>query len=116
MEIRFEQAAALKEKPNSAKLGFGRVFTYYMFMMDYDRENGWHDARIVPFQNLSLHPATTALHYGAEIFEGLKAYRRADGKVQLFRPLENVRRMNRSAARMCLPQLDEDFADRKSVV
>ena len=110
MEIRFERAATLKEKPNAAKLGFGKVFTDHMFMMDYDRENGWHDARIVPFQNLSLHPATTALHYGAEIFEGLKAYRRADGEVQMFRPLENVRRMNRSAARMCLPQLDEDFA------
>ena len=110
MEIRFEQAATLKEKPNTDKLGFGRYFTDYMFMMDYDRENGWHDARIVPFQNLSLHPATTALHYGAEIFEGLKAYRRADGGVQLFRPLENIRRMNRSADRMCLPRLDEDFA------
>ena len=81
-----------------------------MFLMDYSREQGWHNARIVPFGNLSLHPACTALHYGAEIFEGLKAYRRADGGIQLFRPIENARRMRNSAERLCLPQLpEEDF-------
>lgn len=79
-------------------------------MMDYSRENGWHDARIVPFANISLHPASTVLHYGSEIFEGLKAYRRKDGKVQLFRPIENVRRLNNSAERLCLPQIPEDIA------
>ncbi len=89
------------------KLGFGRVFTDHMLLWDWDSEKGWHDARIVPFGNLSLHPASTVLHYGAEIFEGLKAYRRADGGIQLFRPTENIRRLNNSAERMCLPQLDE---------
>ncbi|MBR2621722.1 MAG: branched-chain amino acid aminotransferase, partial [Clostridia bacterium] len=68
------------------------------------------DARIVPFANLSLHPAATVFHYGAEVFEGMKAYRRADGKVQLFRPMENVKRLNSSAERLCLPQINEQDA------
>jgi len=110
MDIRFEKTACPKEKPDSSTLGFGKFFTDHMFMMDYSREEGWHDARIVPFGPLQLHPACTALHYGSEIFEGLKAYRRADGKVQLFRPIENIRRMNNSAERLCLPQIPEDIA------
>lgn len=110
MEIKFVKATTLKEKPDSSSLGFGKVFTDYMFLMDYSRESGWHDARIVPFANLSIHPASTVLHYGSEIFEGLKAYRTADGTVQLFRPIENIRRMNKSADRMCLPTIPEDLA------
>lgn len=110
MDIKFVKADVLKEKPDSSTLGFGKIFTDHMFMMDYSRENGWHDARIVPFANISLHPASTVLHYGSEIFEGLKAYRRKDGKVQLFRPIENVRRLNNSAERLCLPQIPEDVA------
>jgi len=81
-----------------------------MFMMDYSRDKGWYNARIVPFENISLHPASTVLHYGSEIFEGLKAYRRKDGEVQLFRPIENIRRMNTSADRLCLPQIPEEDA------
>ncbi len=108
MNITVTKTATPKEKPDSSTLGFGKFFTDHMFLMDYSKEAGWHDARIVPFANLSLHPASTVLHYGSEIFEGLKAYRRADGKVQLFRPLENVRRMNRSAERLCLPQMPEE--------
>ncbi len=110
MDIRFEKTACPKEKPESQTLGFGKFFTDHMFMMDYSREEGWHNARIIPFGPLQLHPACTALHYGSEIFEGLKAYRRADGKVQLFRPIENIRRMNNSAERLCLPQIPEDLA------
>lgn len=110
MDIKFVKAEHLKEKPDSSTLGFGKIFTDYMFIMDYSREQGWHDARIVPFANLSLHPASTVLHYGSEIFEGMKAYRRADGKVQLFRPMENIKRMNNSAERLCLPQIPEDDA------
>ena len=97
-------------KPDSSTLGFGKVFTDHMFIMDYSADKGWHDARIVPFGRLAIHPASTVLHYGSEIFEGLKAYRRSDGEVQLFRPLENIRRMNRSANRMCLPEIPEDIA------
>ena len=97
-------------KPDSSCLEFGKFFTDHMFIMDYDRSSGWHDARIVPFGKIELHPACTALHYGSEIFEGLKAYRKADGSVQLFRPIENVRRMNRSAERLRLPQIPEEDA------
>ena len=93
-----------------SELGFGKHFSDHMFVMDYDEGLGWHDARIVPFGNISLHPASTVLHYGAEIFEGLKAYRTESGNIQLFRPMENIKRMNRSAERMCLPLLDEDMA------
>ncbi len=110
MEIKIVKTDSPKEKPDSSTLGFGKIFTDHMFIMDYSREKGWHDARIVPFGNISLHPASTVLHYGSEIFEGLKAYRRADGKVQLFRPIENIRRMNNSAERLCLPQIDEKDA------
>ena len=110
MEIKYTYTTCPKEKPDASSLGFGKYFTDHMFRMDYDPERGWHDAEILPFGNLTLHPASTVLHYGAEIFEGLKAYRRADGKVQLFRPMENIRRMNNSAERLCLPQIPEDLA------
>ena len=93
MEISIQKAEVLKVKPDPSTLGFGKVFTDHMFIMDYSKDTGWTNARIVPFGNLSIHPASTVLHYGAEIFEGLKAYRRADGGIQLFRPLENIRRM-----------------------
>lgn len=110
MEIKFEKSTNLKAKPDPATLGFGKLFTDHMFMMDWNSETGWTNARIVPFGYLSIHPASTCLHYGSEIFEGLKAYRRADGKVQMFRPIENIRRMNNSADRLCLPQIPEDMA------
>lgn len=110
MQIRVEKNPNPAVKPNSDELGFGKIFTDHMFIMDYTEEKGWHDARIVPFGPFMIHPASTVLHYGSEIFEGLKAYRRADGKVQLFRPIENIRRMNNSAERLCLPQIPEDTA------
>ena len=110
MEIKITKTTSPKVKPNADGLGFGKYFTDHMFIMDYTTEKGWHDARIVPFENLSIHPASTVLHYGAEIFEGLKAYRTSEGKIQLFRPLENIKRMNRSAERMCLPQIPEQDA------
>ena len=110
MEIKIIKTTTPKEKPDASTLGFGKIFTDHMFIMDYSADKGWHDARIVPFENLSIHPASTVLHYGSEIFEGLKAYRRADGKVQMFRPMENIRRMNTSADRLCLPQIPEDLA------
>ncbi len=110
MNISVTKTTCPKEKPDSSILGFGKYFTDHMFIMDYSREEGWKNARIVPFANISLHPAATVLHYGSEIFEGLKAYRRADGKVQLFRPMENIRRMNTSAERLCLPEIPEDIA------
>lgn len=110
MNISITKTQNPQEKPDASSLGFGQIFTDHMFLMNYTPDKGWHDARIVPFGNLSIHPASTVLHYGSEIFEGLKAYRRADGKVQLFRPIENIRRMNNSADRLCLPQIPEDIA------
>ena len=110
MDIKIIKTTTPKEKPDASTLGFGKIFTDHMFIMDYAADKGWYDARIIPFQNLSIHPASTVLHYGSEIFEGLKAYRRADGKVQLFRPMENIRRLNSSADRLCLPLLPEDLA------
>ncbi|MBQ3482934.1 MAG: branched-chain amino acid aminotransferase [Clostridia bacterium] len=107
MNIAITKTTTPKVMPPEEKLGFGKVFSDHMLRVDWDVENGWHDARIEPFGPISIHPASTVLHYGAEIFEGLKAYRRADGGIQLFRPMENIRRMNNSAARMCLPTMDE---------
>ena len=107
--IEIIKTTAPKQKPDDTKLGFGKHFTDHMFVMDYSPELGWHDAKIIPFGNLTLHPASTVLHYGAEIFEGLKAYRTPDGSVQLFRPTENIARLNSSADRICLPQVDPDF-------
>ncbi len=110
MEIRYELTKTPKAKPaDETKLGFGRVFTDHMFVMDYDTGMGWHDARIVPFGEISLSPAAMCLHYGQEIFEGLKAYRTADGEIQLFRPEENFKRLNLSADRMVIPRVDEEF-------
>ncbi len=110
MEIKITKTTCPKEKPDSSILGFGKYFSDHMFVMDYSSDKGWHDAKIIPFGEFMIHPASTVLHYGSEIFEGLKAYRREDGKVQMFRPIENIRRMNSSAERLCLPQIDEDMA------
>ncbi len=107
MDIKFVKTSSPKARIPDSELGFGKYFTDHMFIMEYNNDIGWHNARIVPFENISLHPASTVLHYGAEIFEGLKAYRTADGSVRLFRPEENIKRMNSSAERMCLPLLDE---------
>ena len=110
IDIRIERTTTPKAKPDWDNLGFGNFYSDHMFLMNYTEGKGWYDARIVPFGPFPIHPASTALHYGSEIFEGLKAYRRADGKVQMFRPIENIRRMNNSAERLCLPQIPEDLA------
>ncbi|MBO5927340.1 MAG: branched-chain amino acid aminotransferase [Clostridia bacterium] len=107
-EIKIEKAQQLKQKPDFSKLGFGKYFTDHMFIADYSDDKGWYNARIVPFGYIPIHPASTVLHYGAEIFEGMKAYKTADG-YQMFRPRENIKRMNDSAARLCLPSIDEDL-------
>ncbi len=108
MEIKIQKAEKLKEKPDFSNLGFGKYFTDHMFVMDYSDKEGWHDARIIPFGYIPIHPASTVLHYGAEIFEGMKAYKTEDG-YQMFRPYENAKRFNNSAERMCLPQIDEEL-------
>ena len=110
MEIKITRTSAPRPKPEDPrKLGFGTVFTDHMFLMDYDPQQGWHDAEIVPMADLAIHPGAAVFHYGAEVFEGMKAYRTADGTVQLFRPMENMKRMRDSAERIQLPDFDPEF-------
>ena len=112
MEIRIEKTTAPKAKPDWKNLGFGHIFTDHMFIMDYDEGQGWHDARIVPYQPLVLDPSALVFHYAQECFEGLKAYRTADGGVQLFRPDKNAERMQSTHDRLCIPQIPvNDFVD-----
>ncbi len=109
MDIKFIKRDQLQEKPDQTKLGFGKYFTDYMFVMDYDEGIGWHDATIMPYGPIPMSPATVVLHYAQETFEGLKAYRREDGQIQLFRPEMNARRMINSNERLCMATIPEDL-------
>jgi len=109
-EIKITRAATLKEKPEASTLVFGKYMTDHMFIVDYDEGQGWHDARIVPYGPLQIDPASKVLHYGEEIFEGMKAYRTADGSIQLFRPDCNIQRLNDSADRLCMPNIPYELA------
>ena len=100
LNIRYELVENRKEKPDWSKLGFGKYFTDHMFIMDYHEGQGWHDARVVPYQPLSLDPSALVFHYAQECFEGLKAYTTADGKIVCFRPDLNAARMADSCRRM----------------
>ena len=112
MQIKIEKTTAPKAKPDWKNLGFGHIFTDHMFIMDYDEGMGWHDARIVPYQPLVLDPSALVFHYAQECFEGLKAYRCADGSVQLFRPDKNAERMQSTHDRLCIPRIPvEDFVE-----
>ncbi len=111
LDIKIQKTAAPKEKPaKGAKLGFGHVFTDHMFEMDYTEGIGWHDARVIPFENISLSPAAMVFHYGQEMFEGMKAYKGEDGSTYLFRPDMNAKRTNETNKRLCIPLIpEEDF-------
>lgn len=99
-----------KQKPqDESKLGFGSIFTDHMFLMNYNEELGWNNPRIVPFDYIKISPAAKCLHYGQEVFEGLKAYRTKDNRILLFRPDKNMARMNSSNERLCIPKIDEKF-------
>ena len=98
-----------KTKPDPDTLRFGTEFTDHMFIMDYEEGKGWIDGRIVPYGPLSLDPAAVVFHYAQEMFEGLKAYKTKEGKVQLFRPDMNAKRTNRTNDRLCIPQMDEEL-------
>ncbi len=112
MQIRIEKTTTPKQKPDWKNLGFGHIFTDHMFIMDYDEGMGWHDARIVPYAPLELDPSALVFHYAQECFEGLKAYRTADGGVQLFRPDKNAERMQSTHERLCIPEIPvADFVD-----
>ena len=99
-----------KAKPDQSNLGFGKFFTDHMVTVDYNAEQGWHNAQLIPYGPLSLDPAAMVFHYGQELFEGLKAYPTDDGRVLLFRPEKNAERMIASCQRMCMAALPvEDF-------
>ena len=108
--IRVELSTTKKEKPKTDQLEFGRTFTDHMFVMEYSDPLGWHNAEIIPYQPLTIDPSAMIFHYGQSVFEGLKAYLTPDGEAQLFRPERNLRRLNRSNDRLCIPQIDEKFA------
>ena len=118
LDIRYELTDSPKQKPaKGQKLGFGKIFTDHMFVMNYTEGTGWHDARIVPFQNISLSPAAMVYHYGQEMFEGLKAYKGDNGEVFLFRPDMNAKRTNATNERLVIPELpEEDFVQAVSAI
>jgi branched-chain amino acid aminotransferase len=107
--IQFIKNQNPKIKPKSSELKFGSIFTDHMFVMDYDIDKGWHNPRIQPYGPFSIEPSTMVFHYGQAIFEGLKAYRNINGNVVTFRPMDNIARLNRSAERLCIPQVDENL-------
>ncbi len=109
-QIQITFTSAKKPKPDPSKLEFGHTFTDHMFIMDYHEGQGWHDPRIVPYQPISLEPAAMIFHYGQSVFEGLKAYLTKEEEVLLFRPDRNFKRLNQSNDRLCIPEIDEEFA------
>jgi len=110
INIRIAEPAQMRTKPkDESRLVFGKTFSDHMFMMDYQTTKGWYNAHITPYQDLHFDPAAMVLHYGQGIFEGLKAYRCHDGRILLFRPEKNWERFNRSARRMCMPEITLDI-------
>jgi branched-chain amino acid aminotransferase len=110
MEIRIERNGSPKPKTPEDRLGFGIHYTDHMFVMDFSDGKGWHNPAIVPYAPILMDPAAMTLHYGQSVFEGLKAYRAADGRILLFRPEQNFRRLNVSCDRLCIPAIDENLA------
>jgi len=98
-----------KTKPDPNTLKFGKTFSDHMLIMEYETGKGWHDGRIVPYGPIELDPAASVLHYGQEMFEGMKAYRTPDRRVQLFRPYMNAERTRRTNERMCMPDMDPEL-------
>ncbi len=110
LDIKIQKTTTPKAKPDENRLGFGNYYTDHMFVMDYTEGQGWHSARIEPYHALSLDPAAMVFHYAQESFEGLKAYRTKEGKVQLFRPEKNGERLQSTHERLCIPTIPvEDF-------
>ncbi len=111
MEIKFTASENLKKRPvDESNLGFGQFFSDHLFIMRYTEGKGWHSAEIMPYENFSISPAATVFHYGQEVFDGLKAYRTDEDEINLFRAHDNFHRINNSAKRLAMPQIDEEFA------
>lgn len=110
LDIKYEYAVNKKEKPDMNNLGFGKYYTDHMFMMDWYRDKGFVDAKIIPYATISFDPAALVLHYAQETFEGLKAYKTKDNRILLFRPDMNAKRFQNSNKRLCMPEVPiEDF-------
>ncbi len=109
MELTISKTKNLKARPDDDKLGFGSIFSDYMFNMDYNPEKGWFNPRIEAYQDFQMDPATMVLHYGQAVFEGLKAFRNEAGAISLFRARDNFKRLNRSSRALCIPESDENF-------
>lgn len=108
-DLKIQEPIQKKILPDFSNLVFGKNYADRMFTMIYSPEKEWHDAKIEQYKNFDISPAMTCLHYSQEIFEGMKAYYREDGNIGLFRPKENFLRMNNSAKRICMPELDVNF-------
>ncbi len=110
LDIKYEYTVNKKEKPDMNNLGFGKYYTDHMFMMDWYRDKGFVDAKIIPYAPISFDPAALVLHYAQETFEGLKAYKTKDNRILLFRPDMNAKRFQNSNKRLCMPEVPiEDF-------
>ena len=109
MEIMFQKTENPKEKPDESNLSFGKCFSDHMFIMDYEKGKGWYDPRIVPYGPLEVPPSMSVFHYGQAVFEGMKAYKGPEGQILLFRPEENMKRLNISNDRICIPEIDEEL-------
>jgi len=107
MSIKIRSLLPDQRRSCPQEFSFGLTFSDHMFTHQFEQDKGWYDALISPYHALSLDPSAAVFHYSQEIFEGLKAYRKADGGINLFRPQENVKRFNRSAKRMVMPEVDE---------
>ena len=111
LNIKIEKTKSPKTLPGADNpLRFGTIFTDHMFIMNYETGKGWFDPRVVPYEPINLEPSAMVFHYGQEMFEGLKAYKTADGRTLLFRPNKNIERANNSNRRLCIPEIpEEDF-------
>jgi branched-chain amino acid aminotransferase len=107
--IKIDPSRARKLPEDESVLGFGKFFSNHIFSMAYTREKGWHEAKIEPYRNLELDPASLVFHYSQEIFDGLKAFRGKDDDIYIFRPQDYLGRLNNSARRVCIPEIDVDF-------
>lgn len=110
-KIDVQLSATRKPHPADGELGFGRVFSDHMFVMEWTPKDGWHRPRITPYQPLAIDPAAAVLHYGQALFDGFKAFRGQDGAIRVFRADAHCRRMAKGAERLCMPSIDPDFVE-----
>lgn len=109
IDISIQRTSNPKTKPVENELGFGRFFSDHIFVADYEPNKMWHNPRVIPYQNFSIDPGASVLHYGQALFEGMKAFRGVDQKIRLFRPEMNWKRLQVGAERLCMKAPDRDL-------